>query len=673
MHKTIYVDIDEEITNVLDRIKEEPAQEIFLVIPKGALLIQGVINLKILKREVSKFGKDLSVVTNDQQAKKVVRQLGLKVKEKIDSSVLKPQDQGGKERLISSQATEEVYQQLGGDQNADRQEGAASSEVPGESVGSAGFFDYEKKTVQDITAPQEGIPKQKKESSQSPSPFGKEPNQTRTEKKTPLSVSAKATFKKIPYPKIPGFKRVPFKGGQNSVVSQRQSEISQKASDFFSHQESKEEGGKNFQKSSSRAVSGDYQKTKERTSKESSWGKWLAVVLVGIFGLGGVGYWVYANYPQVTVRIYPQSQTVSEELEIIARENLSEGSKFVISGSYRELTVKHTKEFPATGESFADHDGKARGKVTIANYYSQENQPLVATTRLLSEEGKLFRLEEGVVVPGMEGDQPGKVQAGVVADKSGEEYNIESTTFTIEGFKSNPEKYEDFKVISNSAMTGGGDPQERKKMTQVTENDLKKAREKTQEELKSLLEEKLSTQLDQGQEALLESVEIMSNQEQSSRDVGDLSDKFTYTIEQKIRLVAFSENKLREVVLGELSKETEVGYDLAEDSFKISYQRAVPDFNNQSIELKVKAEAQSWPQLAPDAIKQGVAEKSAQEIEEFLSGYPGISRAEVLFEPAWLAGIPVTEKKIEVEENRTRPDLSEDKSKSEESEEESKE
>jgi hypothetical protein len=648
MHKTLYVDIDEEITNVLDRIKEEPVQEIFLVIPKGALLIQGVINLKILKREVLKFGKDLSIITNDQQAKKVVRQLGLKVRDKVDSSILKPQDRESQEQALSSRATEEVYQQLGGEGEVN-QGGMADTEVSGESIGSSGFFDYEPRSPQENSSQPESSPQPKRKaptppqkkvdsSSKSPTPANKG--------KTFLPASAKATLKKIPYPKIPGFKRVPFKESQNSLVAQRQAEISQKASDFFAHQESKEE------QREGRPTSDPRKKTNPPQEKSGFWGKWLAIILVGVVGLGGLGYWVYANYPKVTVQVYPQFQVVSEELQLLAKEDLSEGDKLVIPGSYRELTVSHSQEFSATGESFADHDGKARGKVTISNHHSQENQPLVATTRLLSEEGKLFRLEEGVVVPGMEGEEPGRVTASVVADESGAEYNIGPTTFTIEGFKSNPPKYENFKVTSSSPMTSGGDPQERKRMAQITENDLEKAQEKTQKELQNNLEEKLDTQLDRGQEVLLESIEIISNQEQSSRDTGDLSDKFTYTIQQKIRLIAFSESKLREVALERLSREASLGYQLAEESFKISYQRVVPDFNKQSLELRVKAEAKSWPELEFEVIKKGVAEKSAQEIEQFLSDYPGIRRAEVVFEPSWLAGIPVTEKKIEVKEHR---------------------
>lgn len=66
MFKTIYLEIDEEITSVIDKIKKAKGQDIFLVVPRGASLIQSIINLKLLKKQVDLLGKNVVIVTSDE-------------------------------------------------------------------------------------------------------------------------------------------------------------------------------------------------------------------------------------------------------------------------------------------------------------------------------------------------------------------------------------------------------------------------------------------------------------------------------------------------------------------------------------------------------------------------------------------------------------------------------
>lgn len=66
MFKTIYLEADEEITSVVDKIKKVKSQDIALVIPRGADLIQSIINLKLLKKQVDLLGKNIVIVTGDE-------------------------------------------------------------------------------------------------------------------------------------------------------------------------------------------------------------------------------------------------------------------------------------------------------------------------------------------------------------------------------------------------------------------------------------------------------------------------------------------------------------------------------------------------------------------------------------------------------------------------------
>lgn len=61
----IYLDSDEEITAVIDRLRSSDAGSIRFVIPKGALVLQSLVSLKLLRREASQAGKQIAIVTQD--------------------------------------------------------------------------------------------------------------------------------------------------------------------------------------------------------------------------------------------------------------------------------------------------------------------------------------------------------------------------------------------------------------------------------------------------------------------------------------------------------------------------------------------------------------------------------------------------------------------------------
>ena len=107
-----------------------------------------------------------------------------------------------------------------------------------------------------------------------------------------------------------------------------------------------------------------------------------------------------------------------------------------IQGEVLEAEKEVSQNFTAHGKKLKST--KAHGTMRIYNNYSTAAQTLVATTRFISNEGKLFRTKERVVIPGgyYEG---GKLAAGfidieVIADQPGEDYNIDPSTFSIPGF-----------------------------------------------------------------------------------------------------------------------------------------------------------------------------------------------------------------------------------------------
>lgn len=77
--KMIFVQIDEELTSIFERISPLPYKEIYLVVPRRAVLLQSVVNLKILKQKMEEVEKTMSIITNDVNGMKLALQAEIKV------------------------------------------------------------------------------------------------------------------------------------------------------------------------------------------------------------------------------------------------------------------------------------------------------------------------------------------------------------------------------------------------------------------------------------------------------------------------------------------------------------------------------------------------------------------------------------------------------------------
>ena len=45
--KVVYAEIDDEVTTLYDKLKQTNTQEIYIVVPKRAILFQSLVNLQI--------------------------------------------------------------------------------------------------------------------------------------------------------------------------------------------------------------------------------------------------------------------------------------------------------------------------------------------------------------------------------------------------------------------------------------------------------------------------------------------------------------------------------------------------------------------------------------------------------------------------------------------------
>ncbi|MBU0706491.1 hypothetical protein KJ657_00350 [Patescibacteria group bacterium] len=93
MRKVVYIEIDEEVTAIYDRVKRAKQKDIFLVVPRKAILFQSVVNLRILKSKLEKDNKKLHLVTTDRIGIHLAQQADIPVYHNIEVEEIKAPDQ----------------------------------------------------------------------------------------------------------------------------------------------------------------------------------------------------------------------------------------------------------------------------------------------------------------------------------------------------------------------------------------------------------------------------------------------------------------------------------------------------------------------------------------------------------------------------------------------------
>src|SRR3989344_1837099 len=75
--KPIYLEPDEEITSIIDRLSKTSETEIAVVVPKNSTMFQSLVNLKLLVRQAQKLGKKVAIISNNKVGSRLAKQLGL--------------------------------------------------------------------------------------------------------------------------------------------------------------------------------------------------------------------------------------------------------------------------------------------------------------------------------------------------------------------------------------------------------------------------------------------------------------------------------------------------------------------------------------------------------------------------------------------------------------------
>ncbi|MEA3398239.1 MAG: hypothetical protein U9R06_00650, partial [Patescibacteria group bacterium] len=135
----------------------------------------------------------------------------------------------------------------------------------------------------------------------------------------------------------------------------------------------------------------------------------------------------YFTFVKATIILIPNQERISNSMivDIVDIDKEKQASGKMVIGQVKTVNIEHEKNYESSGTEIIGEE--TVGEVVIINNYNK-NQPLVATTRLITADNKLFRIKDTINVPA--GDS---LKVAVYADEPSENMAIAPTKFTIPG------------------------------------------------------------------------------------------------------------------------------------------------------------------------------------------------------------------------------------------------
>ena len=87
---TIYIDIDDEITAIIEKVRDAEHHIVALVLPKRAAVLQSIVNMKLLKRTATETNKQVVLITSESGLLPLAGAVGLHVAKTLQTKPVIP-------------------------------------------------------------------------------------------------------------------------------------------------------------------------------------------------------------------------------------------------------------------------------------------------------------------------------------------------------------------------------------------------------------------------------------------------------------------------------------------------------------------------------------------------------------------------------------------------------
>jgi len=597
--ENIYIDINDSVSDVVEKIINSSNDNIILIIPENAKISESILNFRLIKREATSANKTLYINSDIEEVLLMAKDLDIKIVKLANLSRPKMNDKVFLGDIRPPQKRNNLIKKTTKDNFKKSVEFVKENKEENEIN-----FEEEKNKV--------------------------EKNRERADKEKPMSKEKKEEIKNFNKTSDKKFFTDYFKQEQFNEI-----EISERE-----------------------------MKRIKPERKKIHFGKLGRIILWGI-GIVFVFAFIFIYFlANAKVSIISNKYNWEKELPVIANTNIEkidensfkdpltkkmlpiDENNLIIPLEYFEMSRNINQTFKTT--EVKNIESKAKGVIRIYNAYNSSSQTLVATTRFMSPDGKIFRLIDKVVVPGAKIENgkiiPSYIDAEVVADKPGESYNIGPTKFTIPGFQGTP-RYETFYGESLKPMTGGYIGETKI----VGQSDVNKAKQKILDIAFVSLNEELKSKIPPTAVVLDDAKQLILVESTTTPKIGEKADEFELSAKVVLKSLVFDENDIKK--LFEILARQENSQLNDKELFKYSFNYGAPrvDFSDKKLlSFPVLAKLTFRDKVNEAEFKNQLSGKSTKNWKISLDKYKTIEKVDIFIWPSFLKFMPLNNDRIQV-------------------------
>lgn len=603
MFEEIYLEVDEEVTSVIEKIKKSAKANIVLSLPRNAVLGQSVVNLKLVHKEAQSNSKEVAIVTSDKVTRNLAERVGFVVYDSVKgisfagsekaksaskakiTEELKPEPAETK-----NEETSQPLQRARFDSNAKSKEattGAVAEAAAATSeLASAGFVS------QSLDVPHADEDVSSVEEVEHDDPEPKQP-------------TAPPLEKSVADPSPSTSRMIPSRGNLR----------------FFRQQKKK-----------------------------------AAVLPIVIFlvliicGLVTAAFMIPSASVKVTVKAQSFEETIKSSVD--TEVTSVDVEKAVIPG--KSLAIEQVSKSSAKATGKKDKGTKASGTLTLYNGWDSTPRTLAAGATIKAQKSaNTFVLTKAVTIPGatssISGGKAvivaGQVAATVEASAPGEAYNEGANlTFIIPSIPT--AQQDSIYGTSSAAFTGGTSSV----VTVVSESDLTKLSENIKSQNKDEAVAEIKKQA--GDSIVVDkAIQTLSQDIESSAQAGDEADSVEVTVTGKFSLVTFTKQDQQQLLEKLLASKIPEGQELVTQGDAVTPDTSNYELNlvsEKRLELTNNLKAFTAQKFDQNLVKRTLIGADPKEVQSIVTKNVPTLSVEVEKQPSWWPRLPLLGKKIDI-------------------------
>lgn len=620
-NKIIYLEPDEDITSVINRIRKSDEDGVILAIPRGGTIGQSAVNLKLLVRNATTLEKSIGLVTNDKITQNLASRLEIKAFSKVSDAETASLD--------SATIAKPKIEANGGQEDQIL-------------VGGLNVHTYQKYSEED--GEDDASPVEVSQDVEVEPHFAKSGVYPVLETGRGADAEDAGDDEPVDLPNA------------DSVGDPEEEPHFAQASRGADAEEKIEEKILNQD-----VANPPLQQTPRKHLKPE--GSRRMFVIISAIAIISVLVLSFLFIPFVEASLVLETSDSAKTLAVIADRDKTETdlANLTIPAELVSIEKEGTKQSASTGTK--DVGAKAGGTVTLYNKLGAT--VTVSTTMKIVRGDKEFIPSKSVFIPAATGSfttdseghlvpvtTPGTVNVDVTASANGDSYNLAPGNFSVSG-----KSISDVWAENKAAFSGGVT----KELKYVTAEDIQKASDALKAELSVASETDLRAQAEQAGIKIADvslSSEIISTS--SDKTAEQEADGFTVTMKIKAYIIGFKESDLKGLVFDSVKSGLDSNTMLVNESkATVNYTISSASVNDGLIKLAVDFQGKVGQKLDQSKIKKEINNISTAKAQKYLEGLDGVASSSLKVSPSFWKLTPFLSSRIKIifdyEENSDVP------------------